>query len=170
MEGDLRQGVSAMPADQPTLTPPTRDSQVTLREIDAGTVREICRLAVRPDQLQFVAPNAVSLAQALFAPHVWFRAIYAGDTAVGFVQLDLDAEKPEYSLWRFMIDARYQKLGFGRAAMQLVIGRVRDLPGATELVTSVVPGEGSPLAFYEGLGFALTGEEDGGELVLKLPL
>jgi len=63
-------------------------SQVSLREITAETVRTITQLSVAPDQNQFVAPNAVSLAQALFAPEAWYRAIYLGEEPVGFVMLE----------------------------------------------------------------------------------
>ena len=46
-------------------------NQVALREITADTVITIVRLSVSEDQKKFVAPNAVSLAQALFAPETW---------------------------------------------------------------------------------------------------
>jgi diamine N-acetyltransferase len=81
-----------------------------------------------------------------------------------------DPEKPEYYLWRFMIAGEHQGRGYGRAALRLVIDRVRSLPGARELLTSCVPGEGSPRPFYEALGFAATGEVEDGEEVLRLPL
>jgi hypothetical protein len=38
---------------------------VELREITFETVRAICRLGVAPSQADFVAPNAVSIAEAL---------------------------------------------------------------------------------------------------------
>jgi diamine N-acetyltransferase len=60
---------------------------VTLREITADTVVRITRLAVKPEQQGFVAPNAVSLAQALFSPEAWYRAIYVGDAPAGFVMV-----------------------------------------------------------------------------------
>jgi diamine N-acetyltransferase len=152
------------------MSEPSRESAVTLREITADTVRAICELAVREDQRHFVAPNAVSIAQAHFAPHAWFLAIHAGDTPVGFVMLSDQPEVPEYYLWRFMIDRRFQHLGFGRRAIALLIEHVRTRPGATELGTSTVPGDGSPQAFYEKLGFVPTGEVEDGEVVLRLPL
>lgn len=149
---------------------PSADSAVTLREIGANTVRAICSLAVRDDQQGFVAPNAVSIAEASFHDEAWFRAVYADDEPVGFVMLSDRPDKPEYYLWRFMIDARYQRLGFGRRAIALLIEHVRTRPRATELLTSVVEGEGGPLPFYEGLGFALTGEYEDDEAILRLPL
>ena len=149
---------------------PTPESEVTLREIDADTVRAICNLAVRPDQLKFVAPNAVSIAQAYFEKRAWFRAIYADETPVGFAMIEDWPEKPEYFLWRFMIDARWQRMGFGRSALGLIIEHVRTRPGATELMTSVVQAEGGPQPFYESLGFEPTGEYEEGEALLRLRL
>ena len=61
---------------------------VTLREITADTVRAVTKLSVAESQKGFVAPNAVSLAQALFAPEAWYRAIYFGEELAGFVMLE----------------------------------------------------------------------------------
>lgn len=148
----------------------TQESNVTLREVTGDTVRTICNLRVSESQKGFVAPNAVSIAQAYFSRTAWFRAIYADDTPVGFLMLDKNTQKPEYFLWRLMIDERYQRMGFGYRAMILLIKYVKGLPGATEFLTSCVPGEGSPEDFYNKLGFARTGEMDGGEVVMRLPL
>ena len=149
---------------------PNRNATVTLREITEETLGSILRLDVGPDQDGLVAPNAVSIAQAHFSTHAWFRAIYADETPVGFVMLQDEPEVPKYYLWRFMIDARYQKLGFGRQALQLLIEHVKTRPNATELFLSYVPKESGPRGFYEGLGFVHTGEEDDGELVMRLEL
>lgn len=147
---------------------PTSQSQVTLREVTRATVRQICRLKVAPEQEQFVAPNAVSIAEAHFEPKAWFRAIYADEEPVGFVMLYDDPDKPEYFLWRFMIAAPYQHLGFGRAALTLVIDHVRARPQARDLGLSYHPGEGSPRPFYERLGFVDTGEVLEDEHIMRL--
>ncbi len=148
----------------------TKSSAITLKEITSETVRVICDLSVRDDQIKFVAPNAVSIAQAYFSRHAWFRAIYADDTPVGFLMLEDQPEKPEYYLWRFMIDHRYQGLGFGSRAMGLLIEYVKSRPNATELITSVLQEEGGPQGFYEKLGFELTGKYEEGEAILQLRL
>lgn len=149
---------------------PSAGSTVTLREVTADTLREICRLSVHETQQQFVAPNAVSIAEAHFHAHAWFRAVYADAVPVGFLMLSDRPERPQYFLWRFMIDARYQHMGFGRRAIELLVEHVRARPGAAELLTSVVQAEGGPQGFYERQGFRLTGEHDDGEAVLRLPL
>ncbi len=147
------------------------DGVVSLREITRETLNEVLRLKVATAQERFVATNAVSIAQAHFHPETaWFRGIYAGDDPVGFVMLELDTTKQQYGLWRFMIDERYQGRGYGREAIRLVVEQVRSLQGARELLTSVVPGEGSPGSFYQRLGFSFTGEVDHGEQVMRLEL
>ena len=147
------------------------ESTISLREITRENLRDILKLKVAPEQERFVASNAVSIAQAYFDRDVaWFRAIYANDTPVGFVMLHDEPAERKYYLWRFMVDHRYQKLGHGTRALTQVIDYVRQRPGAHELLTSVVPGEGSPGSFYEKLGFAYTGEMDEGERVMRKPL
>jgi diamine N-acetyltransferase len=138
--------------------------------VTAETVRAICALEVSADQRSYVATNALSIAQAHFEPRVWFRAVYAGETPVGFVMLHDDPEKAEYFLWRLMIDARHQGRGYGRRALDLVVDYVRGRPGARELVSSYVPGDHSPSGFYRRYGFVETGEVDHGEVVIRLEL
>jgi diamine N-acetyltransferase len=144
--------------------------EVELREVSGETVREICALQVTPDQRRFVAPNAVSFAEAHYEPKAWYRAVYADGQPVGFAMLSIDSGTPEYYLWRFMIDGGFQGRGYGRAALGLIVEHVRSLPNARELLVSWVPGDGSPEPFYLGLGFVPTGEIDDGEVVARLEL
>lgn len=147
------------------------DAGVSLREVTKETLRQITGLRVRPEQERLVATNAESIAEAHFSPGVaWFRAVYLGETPVGFVMLEDNPAEGRYYLWRFMIDARYQRTGVGRKALELLFEHVRTRPGARELYTSCVPGEGSPGPFYEKLGFVYTGDEDEGELVMRKEL
>lgn len=149
---------------------PSANSKVTLRRVTEDTVRAVCGLSVREDQKQFVATNALSIAQAYFSKYAWFRAIYADETLVGFLMLEDQPEKPEYFLWRFMIDARYQGMGFGRQALNLLIEHVRTRPDAVELLTSVHQAPGGPQGFYERSGFELTGDKEEDEALLRLRL
>ena len=146
----------------------TRNSSVSLREVTVDTVRTICRLDVSEEQKHMVAPNAVSIAEAYFEPKAWFRAIYADETPVGFLMLYDNPDGSEYFLWRYMIDARYQKLGFGKRAMDLLIDYVRSRPGAHELRLSCHPGEDGPEPFYRHYGFTRTGDWMGDEAVMRI--
>ena len=148
------------------------NAEVSLREITSETVVQICKLSdTLPErQRKMVAPNAISIAQAHFSDKAWFRAIYADETAVGFVMLYDDSENPEYFLWRLMIAGPYQGRGYGRRATELLVDYVKTRPGATELSTSYVPIEGGPEGFYRKMGFEPTGEVDDGEIVVRLTL
>ena len=144
------------------------NKKVKLKEIDASSVLAVCALSVHPDQQKFVTPNAISIAQAYFSEHAWFRMICADETPAGFVMLEDQPEKPEYYLWRFMIDARFQRKGYGHRAISLLVEHVKTRPQATELLTSVVQAESGPQGFYESLGFELTGEYEEGEALMRI--
>ena len=150
--------------------------QVSLREITADTVRAVTKLAVTEYQNRFVASNAVSLAQALFTPEAWYRAIYLGDEPVGFVMLEDESLRepipasPQVGVWRFMVDTKHQRKGVGRAAMLLVIEHVRSKGLFDKLAISHIPDEDGPEQLYLSLGFRPTGEMDEDEVVMELAL
>ena len=124
------------------MKPVNKQSVVTLREVTKDTVRRVSLLDVGPGQDGLVAPNAFSIAQAHFHPEAWFRAIYADDEPVGFAMLEdwtqvpdtppqLWRDAPYVGLWRFMVDQRYQQLGFGAKALELLIAHARSRTAAT---------------------------------------
>jgi diamine N-acetyltransferase len=145
---------------------------VSLREITASTVRAITNLAVAPDQQRFVASNAVSLAEALFSPEAWYRAIYLSDDPVGFVMLYDETlrtplpEIPQIALWRFMIDAQFQGRGVGGRAEQVMRMCVRSMRSLAHRL--VCPGPEVPRRSMRPAAFP-TGQIDEGEIVLELP-
>jgi diamine N-acetyltransferase len=155
------------------------DERVTLRELTEENRPEVLALRVAPNQERFVSSVAESLDEAAEYPQAspWYRAVYAGDEPVGFVMLSWDClpQPPEilgpWFLWKLLIDERHQGRGYGREVMHQVADLIR-AAGADELLTShVVGGEGAPGPFYEGLGFAPTGQVDSqGEVVLRLSL
>jgi diamine N-acetyltransferase len=174
----VREGIEVLLAryarreEAPEPPDPDPDAKVTLREVTAETVREICKLSdtLTPPRKYMVAPNAVSIAQAHFEEHAWFRAIYADETPVGFLMLYDDPEEPEYFLWRLMVAGPHHGKGFGRRAIELLIEYVKTRPGAKVLGTSCGQGPGSPEGFYRKLGFERTGEMLGHEVGLSLEL
>ena len=146
------------------------NKEVSLREITEDTLRPFLKMEVSEVQRDYVAPNAVSIAQAHFSRNAWFRGIYAGDEPVGFVMLHIDEDKAEYFVWRYMIAEVHQGHGYGYRAMELVIDYVRSFPNARILLLSYAPGPHSPDGFYAKLGFKETGELDEGEKIMVLQL
>ncbi len=150
------------------MTQVSRESKVALREVTKENLWDIFKLEVAPEQRRYVASNSVSIAQAYFDRETaWFRAIYADENPVGFLMLSDDASKQEYFLWRLMIDARYQKFGFAKRALESLFDYVRTRPGGKEILTSYVPGDEGPQGFYEKMGFTPTGQVEDGEVVMR---
>ena len=171
--------------------------QITLEKITyKNYVKTIWGLKVTPKQKHFVASNTGSLAEAYVAitnggvalPF----AICRNNKPVGFLMIgyglsdddDLEKEDPEfvkmakksYCLWRFMIDKRYQRKGYGRKAMQLALDYIRTFPcGEAETVwLSYEPENEVAKKLYASFGFIEQPQwyngEDGEEIpaILKL--
>ena len=148
---------------------------ITLREISYDNLKPIIKMSDRlseADQHK-VAPNVYSLAEAYLNYQIaWPRAIYRGETPVGFVMLGLDdylADKedtPVYFLWRFMIAPEEQGKGIGKAVIRLLVDKCA-AEGRKYLYVSCHIEEAMPKAFYEANGFVSTERMDDGELILK---
>lgn len=167
------------PSTQQSLT---RDSAITLREINENNWRPVANLRVSPAQQGNLASNPMSMVEAHYSEDSWIRAVYADETIVGFLMMALWPPTDGYYIWRFMIDQRYQSLGFGRTVVQLAIRHVRSTyPAAKRLGVMSTPKEGSkeknvkaedsPYEFYIKLGFRQTAEPDeDGDVMMEIDL
>ena len=115
-------------------------SQVHLEKITPMNWHDVEDLHVGKDQ-NFLADNVSSLALAGVIReagfHVYTFGVYLNEEPIGFAMIGYDIpfddENDEYEkywftrssyfIWRFMIDERYQKQGYGRQALGL--GQVR---------------------------------------------
>lgn len=149
------------------------NAEIALQEVTAETVLTVCGLSVAESQKRMVAPNANSIARAYFDDRLWFRAIHANETPIGFIMLSDNPQGedgPRYYLSQFMIAAEYQGKGYGRRALELLIDHARFRPGATRLELCFVLAEGCPEAFYAKFGFKRNGRDDGDEIGMTLEL
>ncbi|KAG0032290.1 hypothetical protein BGZ82_006596 [Podila clonocystis] len=175
---------NATPAPAPA---PTRNSIVTLREINKDNWREVIDLSVAESQSDILTTNLKSLCESHYTEDAWPRAIYADDTMVGFLLLSIWPVEDWYGVWRFMIDQKYQSLGFGRQAIQLAIAHIKENhPDAKQIRLMSVGPEGrkvvaegrtevaakdSPYKFYTSLGWKeISGYDEEGEVELGLDL
>jgi diamine N-acetyltransferase len=137
--------------------------EVHLKKIDRGNWREMLALKTRPDQEMFVASPARSLAQAYVRPfgtrivHT-VMAVYDGDTIVGYVGLLSDpGTVGDYWIDDIMIDQRYQRRGYGRAAMIEAIKFLRAGWARCKAIRlSCHRNNRNAAALYLGLGFRKT--------------
>jgi diamine N-acetyltransferase len=142
---------------------------VELRPITTENFRAVIKLAVGPDQSDFVAPNVVGIAETHIYPDAEPRAVYAGDEPVGFVLFHpVDKDKPAegHCIVRLMIDHRFQGQGLGRQALEAAVDWIIRERGADRVRLSVVPSNEKARGLYRSAGFVETGELDDGELVM----
>lgn len=159
---------------------------IRLEKIDSENVWKIVKLRVSEEQEDFVASNAESLIEAYLTlsehGQVLPFGIYADDVPVGFLMIGYDGadctDAPlriapgNYSLWRFMIDERYQRRGYGRAALTEALSLIRSFPfGEAEYCYLSYEAENETAKrLYAEFGFEENGETDGDELVAVLKL
>ena len=159
-----------------------KKKKVTWDDID-----DILKLRVSKEQKSFVAKNSDSMIDAYFAmtedgKTVYPFGIYYGKKPVGFLMIsyncvwrdNLDFAKNSYYIWRFMIDRRYQKNGYGREALRLILDFIRTFPcGEAEYAwLSYEPENEVARKLYLSMGFEekpeLCGEDEEIPAVLKL--
>jgi GNAT superfamily N-acetyltransferase len=149
----------------------------TLRQITDDNIQSVLAVRTTTEPERFVSPVSQSLAEAAECPEAnpWFRAVFVHQQPVGFVMVgwDVEPQPPElvgpWFLWKLLIDHRHQGRGYGKEVVQEVVRLIR-AQGATELLTSYVPGDGGPDGFYARLGFIPTGEVHDGEILTRLDL
>lgn len=159
---------------------------IRLEKVNAKNVWSLLKLHVAKDQAPFVAPNNSSLIEAYLAiagnGHAFPFGIFADEVPVGFLMIGFDVddsfENPpqiaygNYSIWRFMIDERYQNRGYGKEALRLALEFVRSYPcGKAEFCyLSYDPDNIKAKKLYSEYGFIENGEMDDDEIVAVLKL
>ena len=144
---------------------------VVLKEITRENLEEVLTLSVADDQKSFVSTNAESLAQAyVYSDTAYPFAVYDDDTIVGFIMMGYYEAKEYYTLWKFMIDKRYQNKGYGRRVLELGIRYLRDRFNVSEIYTGVIPGNTIAKNLYKSVGFKETGLIESGMEEMRLVL
>jgi diamine N-acetyltransferase len=146
-------------------------SGLRLEPVTQENVRAACKLKLRPDQENLVAPVAWSLADAYAARDIaWPRLIYDDAQLAGFIMAAFDPGNPadlyHSYLWRLNIGAEHQGRGYGRFAVEGLCQEVMRR-GLHRLTVSYHLQENGPEGFYDRLGFRPTGEYNQGEVVAE---
>lgn len=131
---------------------------INLKPVTKDNLDDVLALKVAETQKSFVSTNAESLAQAyVYSETAWPFAVYDDETLVGFIMMGYYEAKHYYTLWKFMIDQRYQNKGYGREALELGLAFIREKFHPEEIYTGVAPGNSVAKGLYESVGFADTG-------------
>lgn len=144
---------------------------IYLAPITRDNYRVCMNLKVADFQVHDVAPNAKALGEA----YVYYDtsrpyAIYCGEQMVGFMLLRDLPDWGCYYISQFMIDERYQRRGYGRQAMLVLLAMLKEERRFSRIELCYVAGADGAKRLYEGLGFRQVGEPEAGEVVLALDI
>lgn len=164
---------------------------IHLEKVEAKNFYDVVDLKIKRSQKEFVASNVLSIATAYAVIGTECSAfpfgIYDDEKLVGFLMVGFneaatyefvdgieapEALKNNYSIWRLMIDKRYQGKGYGRKAIELALDFIRTWPcGKAEYCEiSYEPENTVARDLYHSCGFIENGEMDGEEIVAVLKL
>jgi len=76
---------------------------------------------------RFIVPIVYSLAESKFEKHLQPLALYAESELVGFSMYALDSDDGRYWIYVFMIDAKHQRKGYGKAGLRETVKHIREL-------------------------------------------
>ncbi len=125
---------------------------VHLEEVTPGGVWD---LQVSQEQQDFVAPIPVILGRAYIfrkqrADAYW---IFHNEEAVGMVMYLDSPEQEAFDFCQIFIDQRYQRRGYGKAAGQLVLDRMRQDGKYQKVSVCYVEGNNASRKLFEQFGF-----------------
>lgn len=146
---------------------------VRLKHVTEDNWQAIAALRLGPEQEEMVASNLYSIAEAHFDPDARPRAVYAGKRPVGFVMYDVQQKRDKSrraTIYRFMIDRKYQDKGYGRAALRRVLDEIRTIPRMKKVEIGYMPENAVARQFYASFGFVEVGKDEDGEIIAELAL
>ncbi|MFT5193214.1 MAG: diamine N-acetyltransferase [Cellvibrionaceae bacterium] len=148
---------------------------VELRPINAHNWEEAVKLKMSSAQERFVPSVAMSLAKAYIQPDGMTYdpvGIYSTviDEIVGFYSYMYRPHNMRVVyIGGFLIDGRFQRQGYGVAAMKLFLQNIQsELPECEGVYLTVHPENLSAERFYSQFGFTKTGLVIGGEDAMGL--
>ena len=141
---------------------------IKLEEITADNLEDVLKLKVSKNQENFVSTTAYSLAQAyVYRENAYPFAIYADDTLVGFIMFGFYELRNQYTLWKFLIDEKYQNKGYGKMALALGIEYMKKQYDIKEMYTGVAIDNNVAEHLYQSIGFQATGLVENGMKELR---
>lgn len=146
-------------------------SMVELREITKENYEAVLALHVSEAQTEFVPTVTEALAQAwVYKDTAYPFAVYADGEPVGFIMLGYYELRDQYTVWKFLIDGRYQQKGHGKAALRLAIAWLREKFGVPEVFLGCAHENRVAEKLYASVGFQRTGfeTETGFEMRLEI--
>lgn len=131
-----------------------------LAELSAEIRQQVLRLQLHLHQQSFLPSIESSLALAASYPEARPLAILLGDKVCGFVLYGIDDETGKWKIFRIYIDKESQARGLGKQATQMLLERLENEHGATEVLLVCNEENVVALRLYRQLGFTECDRKD----------
>lgn len=142
---------------------------IILRQVNNNNWRDIAKLQVTQSQRDFVAEPSYYLALCCYENSWKPLAVYMGERVVGFMMWAIDPADDSCWFGGIMIDQRYQRMGYGRQAVQAAISMLKKY-GHKNFALSYDPSNLAAKHLYQTLGFSETDEWEENEIVARRSL
>lgn len=143
---------------------------VILKDIDMSNFNEVIKLKLSESDQEMVATNTYSLAEAYADKISEPKAIYANNILVGFVMYDYDINKKTGFISRLMITSKYQRNGYARKALEIVLDDLRIKPNIEKIKIAYNPQNLKAKPLYLSVGFIETSDYLDEEIVAVINL
>ncbi len=145
-------------------------AEVELREIDRESWEECMQLVLRLEQGGLVAPHRYQGGNFAAEPSFVQLGVYHGDEMVGYGMYGQDPDDGHWWIYRLMIDLDHQGRGFGKAALEAMVERMKQDHGITEVYMGYRPENHIAAALAWTAGFERTGQMLQGEYIVRRDL
>ncbi|WP_292146989.1 GNAT family N-acetyltransferase [Mesorhizobium sp.] len=148
----------------------TSDRPIALEPVGKDNWAAILALELLPEQQEYVASNAESLAEAEQDDEAIARAVVSAGRVVGFLMYSAFGDDDEAIIYRFMIDRREQGKGFGRAAVAKVLEEIAKRGHVRRVLICYEQENEAARRLYAGFGFVEQGPDEDDEMIAVLEL
>ncbi len=147
---------------------------IRLTAIARDNFHDVIELELEEAQEKNLPSNVYSIAESTLSPLFHPRAVCADGKVVGFVMYQFgeigDFDEDECTIWRFMIDRRYQNSGIGKIAMDLLLEEIKAHNRCSLIDIYYDPQNIAAKKLYSSYGFKIVGDRDDGDLIAELKL
>jgi len=148
--------------------------EVKLMQVTRDNFDDVIELELKEEQKKLLPSNVYSIAESTLSPLFHPRVICADDRIVGFAMYQFgeigEVDEDECTIWRLMIDRKYQNTGIGTKAMGLLLEEIK-AHGRCKLVDIYYdPQNLAAKKLYANYGFREVGERDDGDIIAERPI
>jgi diamine N-acetyltransferase len=129
---------------------------ISLVEINRKNIWDIINLKAGG----YIEENGNSIAQSKVQPECIPLAIYNDDIPVGFLMYCIDIDDGNYWIYRFMIGIGFQRKGYGKKAMELLINEIKKDDTHNKILLDVDKKNDRAVLFYKNCEFKIYEEDD----------